>query len=124
LSNAPSVSTTFSAHADYTLDSHMLPAGRLNVGLLDPFSNATAFTALHFSIDVEGVTVEDQTFFNRAAADSDFNDNPLDFGTIVDTDRGPVEKPTNLEASPIYVAPRSSFQPGSVSDACASTNLP
>ncbi len=83
-SNAPSVSTTFSAQADFTLDPDMLPAGRLKVGLLDPFSNATAFTSVHFSIEVEGVAVEDSTFFNRTTADSYFNDHTFDFGPITD----------------------------------------
>jgi hypothetical protein len=82
---APSVSTTFSARADFTLKPDMLPSGRLKVGLLDPFSNSTPFTSVHFSIEIEGATVENRTFLDRTTADSYFNDNPLDLGTIADT---------------------------------------
>ena len=106
-SNAPSVSTTFSARASFSLKPDMLPAGRLKLGLLDPFSNATPFTSVHFSIEIEGVTVENRTFFDRTAADSYFNDNPLDLGTVADANGAGYEfsfllEMTGLDNGAIY----------------------
>ena len=78
----PGSTPTFSATADYSFDVGMLTGGNLLVGLLDPTSSGPGFTSLHFTIEREGATVEDQTFATLAAAMSYFNDHVLDLGSM------------------------------------------
>jgi hypothetical protein len=79
--NDPTLTTTISTSASYSIDVTTLQSGKLLVELLDPINSET-FTSLHFSITREGAVVENQTFTTSAAATTYFNDRVLDLGAL------------------------------------------
>jgi hypothetical protein len=79
--NNPTLTTTVSTSANYSIDVTTLQPGKLLVEFLDPVSSGT-FTSLHFSITREGSVVENQTFATVAAANTYFDDHVLDLGAL------------------------------------------
>jgi hypothetical protein len=70
---------TYSSAIDITLDTTHL-TGDLLVGLLCNTAFGIGFDSLSFTITVEGATVESAHFTTLSAAESFFDDNPLDLG--------------------------------------------
>ncbi|MDB6174214.1 MAG: hypothetical protein JWL59_3525 [Chthoniobacteraceae bacterium] len=84
-SSAPAgTSQTFSSSIALTLDRAQLAgnAGNLEIGLLDPLQSGAGFSTLHFQLQVNGATREDQTFLTVAMANSYFTDNVINFGAF------------------------------------------
>lgn len=73
---------TYTSTADFDLDMTSLldNSQDLLVGLLDPVALGTGFDALSFQIEVEGLTVLDETFTGVAQALTYFDDETLNLG--------------------------------------------
>jgi hypothetical protein len=80
--NGFGVSQTYVSRADFDLDMSSLLDNRkdLLVGLLDPAGLGTGFDALSFQIELEGLTVLDETFTNVAQALAYFDDETVNLG--------------------------------------------
>ncbi|MDB6174226.1 MAG: hypothetical protein JWL59_3537 [Chthoniobacteraceae bacterium] len=84
-SSAPAgTSQTFSSTIALTLDRAELAgnAGNLQIGLLDALQSGAGFSTLHFQLQVNGATREEQTFLTVAMANSYFTDNVINLGAF------------------------------------------
>jgi hypothetical protein len=70
-----------------TLDVAQLAHGAemLEIGLLDPDPEGNGFSSLHFQLQVNGMTVVDQTFTDEATANAYFSDDVLNLGPLSGT---------------------------------------
>ncbi len=77
-------SQTFSSSIKLTLDSSQMTGtnGHLVVGLLDPVQTGAGFTSVHFLLQLDGVTKEEQTFVSAALANTYFTDHVIDLGAM------------------------------------------